>query len=74
MKVVDLIYFSFLFYFYFYLYLFSIFPFLELRVRVSDNITQSHDTWKKVEDSRRSDVIQHVYYMLTSCFIYGTLG
>jgi len=34
-----------------------IFPFLELRVRTSDNITQSHNAWKDVEGSRRSDII-----------------
>ena len=29
---------------------------------------------KDVEGSRRSDIIQHIYYMLTSCLIYGSLG
>ena len=43
-----------------------IFLFLELMVR-------SHDARKDIEGSRRSDVIQYVNYMLTSCFIYDTL-
>ena len=63
--------------------------FLELKVRVSDNITQlhihyirlcsdsdsdkSHDAWKDIEDSRRSNIIQYVYYILTSCLTHSTL-
>ena len=29
---------------------------------------------KEVEGSGRSDVIQHVHYMLTSCLTHGGLG
>ena len=37
-------------------------------------VTRSQDIRKGVEGSRRDDVIQHVYYMLALCLIYGCLG
>ena len=37
------------------------------------NSHKSWDTWKDIEGFRRSNVIQHVYCMLTSCLTYGTL-
>ena len=60
-------------YFHFFL-IYLYFLFLELKVRISDNINKSHNTWKKVEGSRRSDIIQHVHHMLTSCLTHGILG
>jgi len=34
-----------------------------------------HETWEnEVEGSRTNNIIQHGYYMLTSCSIYGYLG
>ena len=54
----------------YFLILIFIFLFLELRVRVSDDITQSHNAWKDVEDSRRSDIIQHVHRMYINLMSY----
>jgi len=67
-----------------------IFLFLELRVRVSDDITQSHishirchsdsdghkshDAWKDVKHSGRDDIIQCMIYILTLRCIHGHLG
>ena len=61
---VDLAFFIFLFSYSHFHFLFDLF--LKLRVR-------SHDPWKDIEGSRRSDVIQHVNCMLTSCLTHGTL-
>jgi len=35
---------------------------------------KSYDAWKDVEGSRKSDVIQHIHYILTSYLTHGTLG
>ena len=74
---------SFLFYFWF-IFLYSIFR-TRVRVRVirsrcytAGHIRwyghKSHNTWKKVEGSRRNDVIQHVKHMLTLRCTHGHLG
>ena len=34
---------------------------------------KSHNAWKDIEGSRRSNIIQHVHHMLTSYLTYGTL-
>jgi len=62
-----------LFYSHLSFYFCFIFLFLEYRVRVSDS-HEPQDTENKVEGSRTNDVIQHRYYMLTSCSTYGHLG
>jgi len=83
LQEVDFIYFIFLSYFYF------IFLFLEQLGLGSEVISHTvtsvtiwwcghnigHETWEnKVEGSRINDVIQHGYYMLTSCSTHGHLG
>jgi len=74
--------------FYFYFYLLFIFLFLEqlgLGSEVIGHMVTSvtiwwyghnigHKTWEnEVKSSRTNDIIQHEYYMLTSCFTHGHL-
>ena len=35
---------------------------------------ESQDAWNEVEGSRINDIIQHGYYILTSCSTHGHLG
>ena len=84
--MINLVFFYFIFYFYFIFVLFLIFLFLEqlgLGLEVICHIVTSvtichnigHKTWEnEVEGFRTNDVIQHGYYMLTSCSTHGHLG
>ena len=76
LKVDFILWFEIVFFLLF-LFLFFYFLFLEqlglgLEV-IGHNI--DHKTWEKeVEDFRTNDIIQHGYYMLTSCTTHGCLG
>jgi len=88
-QIVDLVFLYLIFHFHFIFVLFSYFSiFRTARVRVRSDWSYCHichnlmvwsqhwsqDLENKVEGSRTNDVIQHEYYMLTSCSTHGYLG
>ena len=72
-QTVDLVFLYFILIFIFFSIYFLTFLFLKYRVRVIDG-HESQDAWNEVEGSRINDIIQHGYYILTSCSTHGHLG
>ena len=72
-QTVDLVFLYFILIFIFFSIYFLTFLFLKHRVRVNDG-HESQDAWNMVEGSRTNDIIQHGYYILTSCSTYSHLG